>query len=41
MYFVNYRLRKTWLDKCLRVIVLQDPVDKQHGKRTKTLSRSA
>ena len=30
MYFGNYRLRKTWLDKCLIGLVSEDPFDKQH-----------
>ena len=25
MYFRNYGLRKTWLDKCLRSLVSEDP----------------
>ena len=25
MHFRNYRLRKTWLDKCLRGLVSEDP----------------
>ena len=25
MYFRNYRLEKTWLDKCLKGCVSQDP----------------
>ena len=25
MYFWNYRLRKTWLDKSLKIRVLEDP----------------
>ena len=25
MYFGKYRLRKTWLDKCLKSRVLEDP----------------
>ena len=26
MYFVYYRLRRTWLDKCLKSLVLEDPL---------------
>ena len=26
MYFGTYRLRKTWLDKCLKSPVSQDPL---------------
>ena len=25
MYFQNYGLRKTWLDKCLKSLVWEDP----------------
>ena len=35
MYFRNYRLRRTWLDKCL------NSLDKQHGELSQTLLKSA
>ena len=37
IYFGNYGLRKTWLDKKSR---LRGPLDRQHGKRAETLIQS-
>ena len=40
MYFLNYRLRKTGFDKCLKYSRFRPPFDKQHGKREQTLFKS-
>ena len=40
MYFRNYGLRKTWLDKSLKSHVSGEPLDRQHGKRAGTLFQS-
>ena len=35
MYFRNYRLQKTWLDKCLKCPVSEDPLTSNMGNRAK------
>ena len=40
MYFRNYGLPKTRLDKISKEYRFRVPLDKQHGKRTQTLLKS-
>ena len=37
MYFGKYRLRKIWLDKCLKKPYFRGPLDRQQGKWVETL----
>ena len=34
MYFQNYRLQKTWLNKSLKILVLEDPSTSNKGPNT-------
>ena len=38
MYCPKYLLRKTWLDKCLKIRVLEDPKTENMGNRSKQCS---
>ena len=40
MYWGNYGLFKTWLHKCLKKSRFRRPLDRQRGKRAKTLFQS-
>ena len=40
MYFRNYQLRKTWLDKCLKSPVSEDPSTSKHSKGNQTQLKS-
>ena len=40
-HFRNYRLRKAWLDKCLKKPRFRTSFDSQHGKGSQTLLKSA
>ena len=39
MYFLTYRLKKTWLDKCLKSLVSEDPSTSNMVKGTKKGSK--
>ena len=41
MYFQNYGLRKTWLEKYLKNARFRRPFKKQHVKWSQTLSKFA